>query len=189
MIVSFALLLVTFGLSACKESYRAANRSPVLQERTISISGRPAFEKRVGVVYLRIDSDKNGRLIGWNHILTTDALDPTRSYDFDLIEQFVRQEPGKDQTISLCLVKIHEGTRSLYDGSICQKHHFQMERKEVPIRYGLGPGPNDEAPNDGTIRGGCVISEESPETGFSWVCPTCKSIHDEAVARKSREER
>ena len=79
---------------------------------------------------------------------------------------------------------------------MCQVHHVQMERRLVPVAFGLPPPPSeayDEAmqrdfPHSSLhIEGGCVTSEKFRHARLPWyVCPTCKRAEHE-WAEKHRD--
>lgn len=198
LLVSLAMI----GLIACTKSespLKPTVKTP--RERTVSISAKPNFKKEsIGKDHhyftFEIEGPEGGRSIVWpDDAPKPGDLDQNRSYTLELVEEeFTSSHEPITTYWSPELVKLHDGQKLLYDASVCRVHQTQMDRKLVKISYGL-PSFTPEwteimknAPNDGTVFGGCCVDSDRPETR-TWVCPVCKSIHDDFVARISKKNR
>ncbi len=198
------LLLVAFSaivLIGCKRSQPPP--PPIVrlsEDRMLSISSNPKFiEKDYSYLTCEIVAPDGTKSFSWpENRLQQDSLDENHAYEFDLVEyEHFRTTGGGEPPHSYWiteLVRVHDGDSLLYDASICTKHQIQMDRKMVKIGYGLPSSSaewkiiGENAPNSGLVWGGCCIIKEETETR-TWVCPTCKSIYDEGVARmKSLEQ-
>ena len=80
---------------------------------------------------------------------------------------------------------------------ICEVHHVKMERRMVPVAFGLPPPPSPEYeqamhdfPHSSLyVDGGCVTSEKFLHARLPWyVCPECKRAERE-WAEKHRDAR
>ena len=110
-------------------------------ERPLSIEAKPILEKEFGYTSL-IASQGDIKVftpLPPGHEKAPVQLDPKKSYRFDLIQE--RREMtgsvgGQPQYHwDSELVKISDGDRVIYDGTVCPVHRIHMERQTVPISY------------------------------------------------------
>ena len=175
-------MVAAFAFTACSTAPR---------ERAVSITAKPNFKDYHTFV---TEGPDGQRSIYWpDSAPKPKRLHQDHFYRLDLLEEEWKpfgNEP--DRAIwNPELSRVYDGEKLLYDSSICTKHRTQMERKLVKISYGL-PSRAPEwidlrqnAPNDGTVLGGCCVDETRLETR-TWVCPACKAVHDDFVTRRSR---
>jgi hypothetical protein len=182
---TFLAISAAFCVGACSTAPR---------ERTATITAKPNFKEHSGYRTFEANGPEGQRSIFWPDTAPKpNHLDRDRLYTLDLLEE--EWEPfgiKSDQTFwRQELVKMREGEKPLYDASVCRKHQTQMDRRLVKILYGLPSftpewkALRENAPNDGTVLGGCTVDSDRPETR-TWVCPVCKSIRDQSLARMSR---
>jgi|GEM_PF-3106431 len=134
----------------------------------------------------------------------TEAFPPTRLkrdkiYKLDLIEEEYRSNIGKidgEQWVYWApeLVNVYDGSKLLYDATVCEVHRTQMDRKAVRITYGLywPPKSYQEArdkdfPHTGLALGGCCVDSERTYT-HSWVCSDCVA-NKERWSKENRKKR
>ncbi len=186
MKISSALVIVaTFGMVACSTAPR---------ERAVTITAKPNF-KAIPDIKDFYNFETNGpdgqRSIFWSNLAPKpDRMEKNRFYTLELLEEEWRPFGNRsdDAYWRSELVRVLDGSKLLYDASICRKHHIQMDRKLVKISYGLPSFTpewktlRENAPNDGTVLGGCSVDSSRLETR-TWVCPTCKSIYDAGMVR------
>lgn len=170
------VLLITLLLGGCSFLNRPT-------ERLVTVSGKPTFEKNESYASLLLKKCRQDISVLWPDSAPKPAsLNPHTTYQFDLLFGKSKMSiGGRDvQTIeSFELVKVREHERLLHDESICKVHKAQMERKLVPICYGLIIFEDDFSkawlasfPNDGTRLGGCMPDPFQKEE-YAWVCAQC----------------
>ena len=111
------------------------------------------------------------------------ALESNRVYRFTVIKEPFRG--GINITIPE-VIRVEQDGRVIYDREVCQVHQLKMDRKKVPIVYGLfRPHPGE--PSAATERqlfphsrdfvlGGCVVGPE--KTDHIFVCSDCKKAYE-----------
>jgi hypothetical protein len=185
------ICLATISLVAC-------STAPV--ERAVSVTTKPDFIWDPGLktyCSFRVSGPNGKRSIFWpDSAPKPDLLNKDRFYTLELLEVEGSSSGNDSRFISRGpeLYRVYDGTTLMYDASICSKHHLQMDRKLVKISYGFPSfsperiALRENAPNDGTVLGVNRVSEKQMETR-AWVCPICKSVYDEAMARMKSEKR
>ncbi|MES2660206.1 MAG: hypothetical protein V4689_16400 [Verrucomicrobiota bacterium] len=187
--LAFLVIVAASAMMACSTAPR---------ERAVSITAKPNFKSDPDFKdyhTFETDGPDGRRSIYWPDTAPKPKrMDKNRYYTLDLFEEEWKPFSNDPERVFWRpeLFRVHDGGKLLYDASVCGKHHTQMERKLVKISYGL-PSRTPEwmalrknAPNEGTVLGGCCVDENRLETR-TWVCPVCKSIHDDSVARMSHE--
>ena len=179
------ICLVAISLVAC-------STAPL--ERAASVTAKPNFKSDPDLkdyYTFEVNAPEGNRSIFWpDSAPKPDLLDKDRYYTLELIEEDWRPFVNSPDDVYWRpkIVKVIDGQKLLYDASICSKHHLQMDRKLVKISYGLPSFTpkwktlRENAPNDGTVLGGCSVDQQRPKT-WTWVCPACRSIYDKGVAR------
>lgn len=91
------------------------------------------------------------------------------------------------------ILKVEQGGRVIFDGSVCEVHSAKMKYKRVqivygllmPITYGLSLREMEELENSRFphhqefLGGGCVVMSGNPKHGHLWVCESCKTAFKE----------
>ncbi len=188
--VDFLVCLATYCMAGCSTAPR---------ERAATITAKPNFKSSAyskDYSTFEVNGPEGNRSIFWpDSAPKPDRMDKDRFYTLELIEKEWGPFGNSPDDVYWRpeLVRVVDGQKMLYDASICSKHQVQMDRKLVKISYGLPSFTpkwktlRENAPNDGTVLGGCSVDQQRPET-WTWVCPTCQSIYEEAVVRMESEE-
>lgn len=162
------------------------------RERYVKITIMPFFKlnsigESIHYYTLEYKSGDTGESVVWpDSAPKPKELHMDQKYTVELLEhQDKLYGPKSPSTNSQELVIFRQGTRILYDASICKIHGDQMARKVVPIGYGL-PAFNSpywksmgkDFPNHGVALGGCCFDlRRDPRFTRVWVCPTCLAKH------------
>lgn len=196
MVAVSGLLSLAAVTSSCKSI--PGGKDP--NERSVTLQTKPKF-KREGAgqpwAYDSFDAfgpDGEDHSFVWpNDAPRPNRLIKSRTYTVDLLEQEVRSSAGgPENTIwSSELVRLRDRDKLLYDASMCEVHGGQMQRKVVPISYGLFVFDRKDTearakgfPNTGLVLGGCCIDSANPKT-WTWVCPTCLAKETEWQAKEA----
>ena len=162
--------------------------STSLRERRRVIHARPDFQHqnfgKMSVNYLAVPRHgSEPDLIYWPKSAPGPVkLDAQKNYTIELIERPERGRFLSDSTIywNRELLRMRDGSQTLFDASVCERHHARMERVPVPILYGM-PDLNSpflrarrSFPNHGKFTfGGCCVSPHDPKFTRGWRCPIC----------------
>jgi hypothetical protein len=166
------------------------------RERVIMTFSAPVkFEKRDEATFLTIADEKRKVNLIWSyemrdkqtmHLIPA-PLEEGKIYEFALEHERV----AGGVLINPQLVSIAQGGRVLYDRTLCRVHQKKMERKEVPIVYGLAPRRPEDPPHEVETKlfpfrlevayAGCIPGPRKTELVF--VCPDCKAAHVEWTAK------
>ena len=159
---------------------------PPPKERILTLNAKPLIEeegdadfKYHALVIGKGDSEKS---MIWPYDAPEPAKIPSdRVLQMEVVEitkKPLMEDMPESMMISYELSKLTDGSRVLYDASVCRAHDMKMERRAVPISYGLPYRPpgfkeaSEDFPHDGTVLGGCVVSEETHT--HVWVCSKCE---------------
>lgn len=95
------------------------------------------------------------------------------------------------------VIRIELNGLTVFDHEICEVHQRRMERKRVPIRYGLfisdstWPSADTERTRFPHYRefvpGGCVRGPRSPKSERLFVCDECKASHSQWKAENLKK--
>lgn len=101
-----------------------------------------------------------------------------------ITDEGAKEKKEPEYFFSPILIRVTDGEKSLFDLEMCEVHHCKMERKEVPISYGLIrlqkplPTLEDEKAlfphRREYVMGGCIVMP-GKKTETMYVCPQCKS--------------
>ncbi|HMJ65368.1 MAG TPA: hypothetical protein VK615_08445 [Candidatus Binatia bacterium] len=138
-------------------------------------------------MYLTISNENARYEVYWSYPPNYDrpvVLESNRVYTFTVIGEPINDCPS---LVVPRVVRVEKDGKMLYDREICDVHHIRMERKEVPILYGLilpglGEPGGDTAqrlfPHRYETRlGGCCVTPTSPKTDKVYVCSECKKAY------------
>jgi len=173
----------------------------------VTVTAPAKFEQRDKDHYLVITDAQNSFDIFWSlHAGPKDFdLFPCTLKDKETYTFTIEVEPRKidrpfelsknaikeDEYIKIpTLIRIVHNDTLIYDREICEAHHRKMERREVPIIYGMPAAPEGKPPTEKQCRtqfphfaekcwGGCCIDEFSKKTDFIYICPDCVAAHQE----------
>lgn len=191
------LLLVlsfTVACSAC-----AAPRTSIF-----TVTGAAKFEQRDKDRYLIVTDARHSLDILWSLngnqkelALFPFTLNTHETYTFTIEEKPYRfgedlgielpksKNPENDYIRIPTLIRVVRRGSLVFDRTICEAHHRKMERREVPIIYGLII-PEGKQPTDKEYRtqfphyseqafGGCCVMPQ--KTDFIYVCSDCVAAH------------
>lgn len=103
-----------------------------------------------------------------------------QSWDTDVRTACLSDREHKDwsdavyDSKSYLLARIQDGSKVLFDRSVCEVHHLPMIQRKVPIEYGLPVLDIADVKfphHRNYIQGGCMVMEE--KEGDFYVCPVC----------------
>jgi len=120
------------GLAICAAIGQSTNR-------LITVTASPQFEERgEWKCFILTNSQETFRL--W--ALGEQSAVPGVSLDTNKIYEFVFTNHPLANTFQRELIEVRLNRRVIYDVETCEIHHVKMERKVVPVHYGLiRPGP------------------------------------------------
>ena len=176
------MISVIFSLSICP----AAELS-----QTLIITAVPKFNDRGDAVWLCVSDDSKSfeflwSLSGVQTRVGSITLATNRTYTFtlrsDLTASRVVNVPY-DFRKKAALMRIEESSQLLWDCEICEAHKIKMDKKDVPVVYGL-LRPDKDTPTaeqdrhlfphrQEFVAGGCVVGTE--KTVETYVCHECKA--------------
>ncbi len=92
-----------------------------------------------------------------------------------------------------CMRDPAKASRLSANDPLCEIHHTVMQKKTVPISYGMPVYPEDivallkaqqkSFPNAlDYVEGGCVVSNDSPTTAEIWECADCRAAKNKWLA-------
>ncbi|WP_265594887.1 hypothetical protein [Haloferula sp. BvORR071] len=161
--------------------------------RQVAVEAKPEFRTEPYGLQLGVTAGSGEKIwVRWpENAPKPESLSKERSYSIEVTgEQSPALPEGKGPTINAELVRVRDGATLLYDASRCAVHGTTMERKAVPLIWGLIGGVPQEAqaraqgfPNTGLASGGCMPMPDRM-LAWKWVCPTCKE--KEAEFKKSQ---
>ena len=165
------------GLAICTAI--GQNTNPI-----VTITASPQFEKRgEWRCFVITNSQQKFRL--W--ALGERSPVPGVSLDTNKVYEFVFTNQPFASTFQPVLIRLRLGGRTIYDLEVCEIHQIKMERKVVPVSYGLiRPGPGEPTPDiereffphwHESAVGGCVPGPE--KTTEVNVCALCKAAYSE----------
>jgi hypothetical protein len=142
--------------------------------------------------FLTLSNHQHSYMVWWPldpRFKGASTIQSNEVYTFTVVE-----EPSTSITFPVTniiipdVVRIEQGGRVIYDIEECEIHHTRMERKEVPISYGLPCLLAGEPTVDVEQRlfphrrefvlGGCTILETSPNTKDLYVCRECRTAYE-----------
>jgi hypothetical protein len=163
------------GLAICTAIGQSTNR-------LVTVTASPRFEDRgEWKCFILTNSQETFRL--W--ALGEQSAVPGVSLDTNKIYEFVFTNHPLANTFQRELIEVRLNGRVVYDVETCEIHHVKMERKVVPVYYGLiRPGPGEPTPDlEGQFfphrheraLGGCIPGPE--KTTEVQVCAACKAAY------------
>lgn len=188
---SFFRIALLAALCAC--SIYAAMIYARSATRLYTVTGPASFEKHDDSTYLVVSGEKQKFEIMWSLLLNNKeiplyplTLDKKETYTFT-IEEVSEKIDNTGTTVKRHnLVKVIRRNRVVYDREICEIHHCKMERKEVPIIYGLvmdigvQPTPEQEKTlfphHFESVLGGCCVMPK--KSTLIYVCSKCKDAYE-----------
>jgi hypothetical protein len=97
--------------------------------------------------------------------------------------------------VMFALVGCHSRTEDHTRGvsGICELHHSQMTKTNVPIRYGLmgysqwalafqAASTNNFPHADDEVLGGCLVGSDSPTQAVIYVCAQCLRAQEQWIS-------
>jgi len=162
--------------------------SPTHKECKYETRGTISFELKDGKVVadLRPSGNQQGSSFYWpKSAVPYKSVDTTRIYVLEKLESAIIVGPSSRDWNDSTLLRIVDGSRILYDASICPLHHVVMNRQiEDGVsyedyylfreQYFDGESPRI-CPNDGKLYLACG----SGIRHMTWRCPACYQISQE----------
>jgi hypothetical protein len=190
----YLLLVVAPWLCCCGKSAKnqasfdpekAALKAATLKERPVTIQSRPILRQEDGLTWLEASQGEIDVTEMWAREGQSPPvkLDPTTTYQFDLLEQPYLADPnmGYDEEYLWvpCLIRILDSGQVIHDASICALHKVPMKREVVPIQYGFPAHSNgfvaarkNRFPNATPyLEGGCCVGPDRTARVFR--CERC----------------
>jgi hypothetical protein len=117
------------------------------------------------------------------HFSRNIEIEANRVYTFTIVEE----KSVWSSLFTPRIAKVEENGLTIYDREVCEVHQIKMERKKVPILYGLfreSPGEPAAQVNHelfphrhDVVLGGCVVERDSPKTDRIYVCRQCRDAY------------
>jgi len=193
--------LATYGL--CHAAAGEEDTPPAIRSHTFTVPARIETSPQDGGERLFISDGKqsfqffyashdDGRRLSPLPFI----LEPGKIYTFTVEERPFPQIDLKNPRNGMTgeyywtpvIVRVVDGKNTLYDMEICELHHCRMERKEVPITYGLirlqkGLPTLDEEKalfphRRDYVLGGCIVMP-GKKTETMYICPECRNAYDQ----------
>ena len=176
------ILVLIFGLSICP----AAEPS-----QTLIMTVVPKFNGRGNAVWLSVSDDSKSFEFLWSLSsvrtrIGSINLATNRTYTFTLRSDLVASRfvnTPYDFSKKAALVRVEERGQLLWDCEVCEVHKIEMDKKVVPVVYGLLRPDKDTPTAEQDLRlfphrhefvaGGCVVGTE--KTVETYVCNECKA--------------
>jgi len=126
------------------------------------------------------------------------VLEPGKTYTFTIEERpfptMVRftdegekEDKAPDYFWSPVIIRVVDGEKALFDMEVCGLHHCRMERREIPITYGLIrlqkglPTLEEEKAlfphRRDYVLGGCIVMP-GKKTETMYICPECRTAYE-----------
>jgi hypothetical protein len=157
------------------------------RERHVTINTKINFKRDSEgdyKAYYTLDVDRGGEehSVYWPaNAPQPHSIAKNRSYTVELLEVEHRTPINGDKSTYWAqeMFRLSNGERLLYDASVCPVHRVAMERKLVPISYGIPMSSREnlraqenQFPYSGVAFRGCSVIQGEPSTR-DWVCPAC----------------
>lgn len=168
------------------------------RRETVTLDAPAKFDRQDQTTSLLVADGRHKVNVTWSYTMNdgqTTKLFPVtiedgRKYQFVIEHERIAGVAARADgaLINAQIVTIAEGHRVIYDRAICRVHQKKMERKEVPIIYGLvGRRPGDPSHEEETklfpfrrevAHGGCIVMP-GRDKEMVFVCPGCQAAHAE----------
>jgi hypothetical protein len=127
------------------------------------------------------------------------VIEPGKIYTFTVEERPIpnivrirdesgKEEKGPDFFWTPVLIRVVDGDKALFDMEVCELHKCRMERREIPITYGLIrvqkglPTLEQERTlfphRRDYVLGGCIVMP-GKKTETMYVCPECRTAYED----------
>ena len=193
-LVYFAFLLISSWLCGCGDERGAGLDTPhagtragrLPTEKSVSIEATPKLRQEPGYSIMELSAD--GRQF---EVLFRPESTPWFAYvqtkerlRFVLWEQkeaLGHYDDGKEvYFITLQVAEIWDDQRKVFDAAECPLHHVSMERRALPINYGLPSAVflgafQTFSGGPGFVVGGCVAGPQKELFGYR--CPECARLY------------
>jgi len=187
-----SLLLTCLAIPAC------APRGIMTYERT-EVIGRPRFHEygdevpdtRYMSLRIKEGSPASDQMVWWdNDVLDRRRIDPTRHYQFKLLEGTAIDDRGTRYTHSE-VWQVHDHQRLIYDASFCRVHDRTMQRESRQetidaerLPRGFDAAKARSFPNSKFEHGACT--GQPAYSSLNWTCPQCSDAETRWLEKNSK---
>jgi hypothetical protein len=186
-----SLLISLLAIPACTSQ-------GTMTYKQIEVTGRAQFQEygdeipadRQMHVYIKEGSPDTNQPILWdNHVLDRRRIDPTRRYQFKLLEGTVVDFRGTRHT-SCEVWQAYDQQQLIYDASFCRVHERTMQRESreggidaVELPHGFDSVKARRFPNSRFEHTACSSPTYS---GLDWTCPQCSNAETKWLEENSK---
>jgi hypothetical protein len=168
---------------------------------TTTLTAPVKFDQRDTTTFLVIDDGKKKMDFVWSYVQPDKQtavypvkLEEKQTYTFTIEQEKSAAVPGV--LINAQIMAVTRDGQTVYDRALCELHRRRMERKEVPIVYGLvAKLPGDPSAEEEkafpkwreSFAGGCIVMP-GRDKELVFVCPDCKAGHAEWKAKAKKDK-
>ncbi len=185
-----ALLLFSCADLPQPRRHDRVNHGKDYSESRHEVTGKISFRKVDGyglTATLQPDGRENAVAVIWPDTSARPAaIDLSKTYEFGFLEKRTRRPGGGDDQVEKELVRIMDGSKTLYDASVCAVHRLPMEREEeqtVSMDPYVGHPSyfrkdGDRRPRRWPNDGKAYLPCDAGVRHLRWRCPECQRLSE-----------